>query len=245
MASLSFARPGKVSERQYLGDLACLFDRQRTRAGIALTLASFASDLAASDSLRSSLFTLCSAISRMSEQDLSPEEMLDMVARALASPSTDNSAPPIPADMRDAFLTGYSAWQDRGLEPLFAFDDSWPQVPYTAHKPATRDRLLSAPAGVIPFPAKTAETHSHTPSPAQSVRPEAPSPTADDRPPGIDALVAAAPVWASAVPPARSAHAAAFLALHAGPSARKLFVALAGVTALAAAIAGFLAYRIY
>jgi hypothetical protein len=242
MASLSIARPGRVSERQYLGDLACLFDRQRARAGLALTPESFASDLAANDSLRSSLFTLCGAISRMGEQDLSPEELLNLVARALTGQAIeDEAAPIVPVEMRDAFLSGYAAWQDRGLEPFFAFDATWP--PSNAGKAAARERQPLAPPGVIPFPAKAAEDPTRAPSTAPSARSEMLLGAADDRPPGIDALVAAAPVWANAVPAARSADKEGSLSRRAALSARRLFVALAGVTAVAAAIAGFIAYR--
>ncbi len=82
MASLSIPRPRKVSERQYLGDLTSLFERQRRRYGLALTPDSFAADLSANDSLSSGLFTLCTAISHMAEDDLSGEELLTLVARS-------------------------------------------------------------------------------------------------------------------------------------------------------------------
>jgi TonB-like protein len=149
MASLSMARPGKVSERQYLGDLAGLFERQRRRTGVALTPDSFAADLAANDALRSGLFTLCNAISHMGEHDLSPDELLDLVARALcgAASAEGETGTHIPADMRDAFLSGYSAWQNRDTQPITAFDpEDWPPVAPAARKPPARETATDAVA---------------------------------------------------------------------------------------------------
>jgi len=278
MASLIFARPGKASERLYLGDLACLFDRQRRRSGLALTLDSLAADLASSDALRSALFTLCTAISRMGESDLSPEELLDLVVRALsgADSAEGESGMAVPAELRDAFLSGYAAWQARGLEPIEAL---------TGYE----DRS-NAPDGVIPFPGRQQAATQFSESAAlqfaeMSARRRAASQadpqslSADDRPRGIDALLAAAPTWANAIPPARasmheglgtdsmnvslaSVSPNLFTSLYredgtsvssATPGGvqafllqvppRKVFFALAGLTVLAGALAGVMAYR--
>jgi len=159
------ARPGKVSERQYLGDLAGLFERQRRRTGVALTPDSFAADLAANDALRSGLFTLCNAISHMGEQDLSPEELLDLIARALsgAASAEGETGTQIPADMREAFLSGYSAWQNRDTQAITAFNEpeDWPPVAPAARKPPAREMATDAIAaqqeiaanGSVPGPA--------------------------------------------------------------------------------------------
>jgi protein TonB len=145
MASLSLARPGNFSARRYIGDLAGLFERQRRRAGVALTPESFAADLAGNDTLRSSLFSLCSAISRMAEHDLSPEELLDLVARALggAGSAEGESGTPIPEDMREAFLSGYAAWQNRDLQAT-AHGDAWPPAGTVARKPPMREPMPEA-----------------------------------------------------------------------------------------------------
>ena len=190
MASLTFARPGKVSERQYLGDLACLLDRHRRRSGLALTRDSFAADLAASETFRSALFTLCTAISRMGENDLPPEELLSLVVHALES----DDAVDAPPEMRDAFLSGLAAWQNRGLQPLGEWD-RWQTL--------GNDPLSAGRDTVIPFPGRKTESFKI----ANDARPRAnPQVQAeDDRPYGIDALVAAAPAWANAMSPARSA----------------------------------------
>ena len=140
MASLSIARPGKVSERQYLGDLTTLFDRQRRRSGLALTLESFASDLSANDAFRSGLFTLCNAISHMGESDLSPNELLSLVARALSGTGSEGDAD-IPAAMREAFLSGYQEWRDRDLQRIVDSSESeiWPPPGTSARKPPASD----------------------------------------------------------------------------------------------------------
>lgn len=212
MASLSIARPGKVPERQYLGDLACLFDRQRRRFGLALTPDSFASDLVASDSLRSGLFTLCAAISRMAESDLSPEELLGLVARALdgAGSAEGETGAPIPAGMRDAFLSGYAAWLERpnampgGVIPFPGPRGNVAAQP--ADGPRGADFDLDAFARRRPAAGARAEDED-----AFLARETGP----DDRPPGIDALLAAAPAWASATPTARIFNEEAFLSRHA------------------------------
>ena len=140
MASLSMARPGKVSERQYLGDLTGLFDRQRRRSGLALTPDSFASDLTANDALRSGLFTLCNAISHMGESDLSPSELLSLVARAISGAGSEVDAK-IPEAMRDAFLSGYQEWRDRDLQRIVDSSESeiWPPPGTSARKPPASD----------------------------------------------------------------------------------------------------------
>ena len=276
MASLIFARPGKVSERLYLGDLACLFDRQRRRSGLALTLDSFAADLAASDPLRSALFTLCTAISHMGESDLSPDELLDLVVRALsgAGSAEGESGAAVPAELREAFLSGYAAWQARGLEPISGQLDSHHGLP----------------DGVLPFPSRQAAITERSESAAlqfaelsarrrAAAKADPQSVGLDDRPHGIDALLAAAPVWANATPPARGSMpdgltadspntplAPAATKLFASlnlvddstvppspgrgvqafllrVSPRKVFFALAGLTVLAGALAGVMAYR--
>lgn len=248
MASFSIARPGKVSERQYLGDLACLFDRQRRRSGLALTLDSFASDLAASDSLRSGLFTLCNAISRMAEQDLSPEELLGLAVRALdgAGSAEGENGAEVPADMRAAFLSGYEAWRSRDTLSLAdaremegRVSSLGAQLSSAAREGMRQDRPVETDA-VIPFPVRrAADKERHEDDPRRTgfdldllvrrdlsddARPASAAPT-DERPRGIDALVAAATVWASAIPLARPSNAdsvparAANLSPSRGPSA--------------------------
>jgi TonB family protein len=145
MASLSIARPGKISERHYLGDLTTLFERQRRRSGLALTPESFASDLVANDAFRSGLFTLCNAISHMGESDLSAEELLGLVARALsgAASAEGESGSGIPDGMREAFLSGYQEWRDRDLQRIV--DSGEPEV-WPPPAPAARKPPASEPA---------------------------------------------------------------------------------------------------
>ena len=144
MASVSIPRPRRLSERQYLGDLTSLFERQRRRSGLALTPDSFANDLAANDSLSSGLFTLCTAISHMAEDDLSGEALLSLVARALGgAEGIEGTSAQIPDGMRTAFLKGYEAWSHRELRDLCE-PQPWPPVSPDQRKPAAREESTAA-----------------------------------------------------------------------------------------------------
>jgi TonB family protein len=141
MSSLSMPLSGKVPERQFLGDLMSLFERRKLKCGDPQIFETFTSELASNNILRSDLFTLCTAISHMAAEDLSGEELLELVARALSGPAiAKGGAPPeIPEGMRTAFLDGYKAWSNRGSaldEPL-----PWPPV----RQMAQREELPATP----------------------------------------------------------------------------------------------------
>jgi len=132
MSSLSIPLSRKIPERQFLGDLMSLFQRRKLKCGDAQIFEIFTSDLATNNILRSDLFTLCTAISHMAAEDLSGEELLALVARALGGAGVAKGGAPaeIPESMRSAFLDGYKAWSNRGSalgEPLL-----WPPVRQTA-----------------------------------------------------------------------------------------------------------------
>ena len=119
-----------------------LFERQRRRSGLALTPESFANDLATNDSLSSGLFTLCTAISHMAEDDLSGEALLALVVRALggAEGIEGSAAAQIPDSMRATFLKGYEAWSHRELrEPDLCEPQPWPPVSPDQRKPSARE----------------------------------------------------------------------------------------------------------
>src|ERR1039458_2817218 len=86
MSFLSASVPKKVSDNQFIGDLMNLFERRKIKTGDLATFENFASTLASNDAFRSQLFTLCTAISHMSADDLSGEQLLALVARALGGP---------------------------------------------------------------------------------------------------------------------------------------------------------------
>jgi hypothetical protein len=111
LSSLLIPRPKKVSDRQFMGDLTSLFVRNRIECGDPHSLDHFRSRLSSSDSFRSQLFTLCTAISHMSEADLSGVALLELVGRALAAPEGD-----IPDGMGSEFLAGYESWSNRDLD---------------------------------------------------------------------------------------------------------------------------------
>lgn len=127
MSSLSIPRPKKVSDGQFIGDLTKLLERRKIRCGDPHSLETFGAGLT-DNILRSDLFTLCTAISHMADEDLSGEQLLVLVARAVGGQQIcrGDGAADVPDSMRAAFLTGYEAWSNRGSElhdPL-----PWPPV---------------------------------------------------------------------------------------------------------------------
>jgi hypothetical protein len=124
MSSLPIPRQKKVSDNQFVGDLTNLFARHRIECGESGSLEHFYSRLVSNDAFRSQLFTLCTAISHMSETDLSGEQLLELIARALGVPKVAGVAVQVPESVASEFLSGYTAWSNRDLyEP-----QSWPPV---------------------------------------------------------------------------------------------------------------------
>ncbi len=176
----SIPLPRRVSDAQFVGDLFGLFKRHRIETGEAGSFAQFETLLASKDTFRSQLFTLCTAISHMADADLSGEQLLDLISRALDDPEMG-----VPEGARKAFLSGYDAWSNRHLDA----DDTWPPV---------RD---SAPGnGPIPFP-QPAEDLSEPATPATR--------TPAARPPGMrtvqEALLMAKKEAAFELPPRAAA----------------------------------------
>ena len=133
----SISRPKRFSDAQFVGDLTSLFKRHRIDSGDAGSVASFELCFASKDSFRSQLFTLCTAISHMSQDDLSGEQLLELIMRALGVPEGPDGAAEVPEGMRAAFVNGYDAWSHRGdlMEPA-----PWPPI----REPASNEP--------IPFP---------------------------------------------------------------------------------------------
>jgi len=102
---------------QYIADLANLFERRRIALGDAHVCEQFEILFTTSEAFRGQLFTLCTAISHMSDADLSGEELLSLVVCALRSPSGE-----MPESLRSRFLAGMEAWNNRGLAAM----DEWP-----------------------------------------------------------------------------------------------------------------------
>jgi TonB family protein len=126
MSSLSVSLPEKISDIQFVGDLMNLFERRKVKCGGAESLDDFASELDSNRALRSDLFSLCMAISHMAAEDLSGEELLLLIARALGGARDANGASEIPDSMRSSFLEGYAAWGNRGA-PAMAAPLEWPR----------------------------------------------------------------------------------------------------------------------
>jgi hypothetical protein len=119
---ISYNNQRRMSEGQFVGDLAGLFERRHIAMGAPHVCEQFEILLTTSDSFRSQLFTLCTAISHMSEQDLSGEELLELIARALGAETEDAAS--LPAAMRRNFLSGLEAWNNRNLQA----HDEWPHI---------------------------------------------------------------------------------------------------------------------
>lgn len=104
-----------VTEDQYLEDIANLLRRYRLSPGTPGALEELREQLQSNPALRGDLFNLCTAISHMGETDLSPEEMLNLVARALVGPRSFRriSEPEVPDPVRVVFLDEYARWFNR------------------------------------------------------------------------------------------------------------------------------------
>jgi protein TonB len=154
MSFLSASVPKKVSDNQFIGDLMNLFERRKIKTGDLATFENFAPTLASNDAFRSQLFTLCTAISHMSADDLSGEQLLALVARALGGPGLPkrDGTVEVPDSMRSAFLAGYEAWTNRTFEPKEPL--SWPaprqpeqrEEPLPTPQPADAEPAASRPA---------------------------------------------------------------------------------------------------
>lgn len=139
----------RLKDDQFVGDLISLFERRKIKTGDPCSLDTFDSILASNDAFRSQLFTLCTAISHMSAEDLSGEQLLALVARALGGSTvcSDDGTVSVPDSMRSAFLTGYEAWSNRASEPKEPLpwpiptqsqqrEESEPTPPLTGAEPA-------------------------------------------------------------------------------------------------------------
>ena len=109
----------RPSEDQFVADLANVFRRHRIGCGSPRDLQHLASDLDQNYRMRSDLFMLCTAISHMGENDLAPEQLFTLVARAMGGPTVDGSGSnsvQAPPQARTAFLSQYQAWAGRSPE---------------------------------------------------------------------------------------------------------------------------------
>jgi hypothetical protein len=157
----------KMSDGRYVADLAALFERRRIDLGEPHVCEQFEILLTTSDSFRGQLFTLCTAISHMSEEDRTGDELLDMIARALRTEPQDGTA--LPAALKQSFLSGFDAWTNRGASG----EDEWPPrkkpVASVFHTPNTGS---DAPAATRRIQAMDSASESPSSSPSgQPVRP--------------------------------------------------------------------------
>jgi TonB family protein len=109
------------SERQFVGDLTNLCKRHKINCGDPQDIRHLGADLLSNESFRIDLFTLCTAISHMTEADLSPEQLLFLVVCAFGGSGTSfrDATIDLPQDVMSAFLDGYETWSKRDPDPKF------------------------------------------------------------------------------------------------------------------------------
>ena len=108
---LSSPLPSKIrpKQNQFLGDITQVFRRHKISFGNRSDPGHLTADLQSNERFRSDLFSLCTAISHMSESDLPPEDLLNLVAEAMSGQSQVD----IPEDAKTSFAEMYEAWSRR------------------------------------------------------------------------------------------------------------------------------------
>ncbi len=151
MLSHSISFGNNQSELQFIGDLIKLCNRHEVSCGQPQDLEHLGDDVMFNDAFRADLFALCAAISHMSEVELSPAQLLDLVARAYGGPGTTigKGTAGIPRDASSAFLKSYKTWSSRECDR-------------DALLPLRKDR------NQIPTPYFTAASRSGSPPPKRS-----------------------------------------------------------------------------
>lgn len=119
MSSHSILLGSSRSQLQFIGDLTNLCKRHKVNCGNPQDLEHLGIDLVSNDNFRIDLFMLCTAISHMAEVDLSPEQLLILVARAFGGSeiSISDDAIDVPQSARSAFLDCYETWSKREPDP--------------------------------------------------------------------------------------------------------------------------------
>ena len=134
-----------ASSLHFLGDLEHLVRRHKVSCGQQSDLEGFASALSTDRALQGNLFNLCTAISHMSPKDLTEEQLLLLVVRAVGGRALDpeNTSPRV----RSAFLATYAEWTERQAFAVASFEAAAfrrvaPTDPAVTAPPASRGMLL-------------------------------------------------------------------------------------------------------
>jgi TonB family protein len=136
---------GSNRELQFIGDLTNLCKLHKVSCGDSRDLTHLSDDLVSNEKFRLDLFALCTAISHMGTADLSSEQLLTLVARAVAGSGISVSNTDLPQEARSAFIDGYETWSKRELEVEF---EPWPEDPEPDPLPPLpgRSRFFAAAA---------------------------------------------------------------------------------------------------
>ena len=127
MSSRPLPSTTRPSSSQFISDLVQVLRRHKVPFGHPSDIEHLSSDLESNPSFRGDLFSLCTAISHMSEHDLSAPELLELVARAITGFRTPGHVLEIPATAATVFVREYEAWSARLDAPEQAGSDTDPE----------------------------------------------------------------------------------------------------------------------
>src|SRR5579872_4302150 len=105
MSSSPLPSTNRTSQSQFLSDLTQVFRRHKIPFGEPSDIHHLAANLITKPAFRADLFTLCTAISDMSENGLSAAELLELVARATTGGRKQFRAGDMPPDASSIFVS--------------------------------------------------------------------------------------------------------------------------------------------
>ncbi len=140
---------GSNRELRFIGDLTNLCKLHKVSCGDPGDLTHLSDDLLSNEKFRMDLFAFCTAISHMGAVDLSSEQLLTLVARAVGGFGTSlrDPAEDLPQEARSAFLDGYQTWATHEPDPEYDLRPVEPEPSLPAPRPDRR-LFYAAAAGM-------------------------------------------------------------------------------------------------
>ncbi len=153
-------RPGDLLGSQFAADITTLLRRHRVPCSTPADLEDLGLHLQNNSGLRADLFQLCSAISRMYEEDMSAADLLYLVAQTFYRGGSGRGGHvDIPESLRLQFASAYTAWNSRDLATAEYPRAATPQDHAPGGYEPEPDSLASAiPAPAAQFPPPAVET---------------------------------------------------------------------------------------